>query len=73
MIPKIPGQSSTARPPAGILISQILDALDVEVELKAVEFAGPGLLGSAVVQDHLTLFIDPVSLLKAAGLMGGVA
>ncbi len=73
VIPKIPGQSSTARPPAGILISQILDALDVEVELKAVEFAGPGLLGSAVVQDHLTLFIDPVSLLKAAGLMGGVA
>jgi two-component system, chemotaxis family, sensor kinase CheA len=73
VIPKVPGQSSTTRPPAGILISQILDALDVEVELKAVEFAGPGLLGSAVVQDHLTLFLDPVSLLKAAGLMGGAA
>jgi two-component system chemotaxis sensor kinase CheA len=73
VIPKVPGQNSTARPPAGILISEILDALDVEVELKKVEFDGPGLLGSAVVQDHLTLFLDPVSLLKAAGLMGGDA
>ena len=73
VIPKIPGQSSTTRPPAGILISEILDALDVEVELKPVEFQGPGLLGSAVVQGHLTLFLDPVELLKAAGLMGGDA
>ncbi len=73
VIPKIPGQSSTVRPSAGILISEILDALDVEVELKAVAFKGPGLLGSAVVQGHLTLFIDPVSLLKAAGLLGGDA
>jgi two-component system chemotaxis sensor kinase CheA len=73
VIPKVPGQNSTARPPAGILISEILDALDVEVELKAVEFKGPGLLGSAVVQDHLTLFLDPVELLRAAGLMGGKA
>lgn len=73
VIPKIPGQDSTARPPAGILISEILDALDVEVELKKVEFDGPGLLGSAVVQGHLTLFLDPVNLLRAAGLMGGDA
>ncbi len=73
VIPKIPGQNSTARPPAGILISEILDALDVEVELKKVEVRGPGLLGSAVVQDHLTLFLDPVDLLRAAGLMGGDA
>ncbi len=73
VIPKIPGQDSTARPPAGILISEILDALDVEVELKKVEVRGPGLLGSAVVQDHLTLFLDPVDLLRAAGLMGGDA
>jgi len=71
VIPKIPGQSSTTKPPAGILISEILDALDVEVELKQVEFTGPGLLGSAVVQEHLTLFLNPVALLKAAGLDGG--
>jgi hypothetical protein len=36
-----------------------------------VEFTGPGLLGSAVVQGHLTLFLDPVDLLRAAGLDGG--
>jgi two-component system chemotaxis sensor kinase CheA len=73
VIPKIPGQNSTTRPSGGILISEILDALDVEVELKPVAFSGPGLLGSAVVQEHLTLFLDPVALLKAAGLMGDVA
>ncbi len=73
VIPKVPGQDSTARPPAGILISEILDALDVEVELKPVEFKGPGLLGSAVVQDHLTLFLDPIDLLRSAGLAGGAA
>lgn len=73
VIPKVPGQDATARPPAGILISEILDALDVEVELKKVEFKGPGLLGSAVVQDHLTLFLDPIDLLRSAGLVGGAA
>jgi two-component system chemotaxis sensor kinase CheA len=71
IIPKLQSQGDRGHPPAGILISSILDALDVEVELKPVAFKGPGLLGSAVVQDHLTLFLDPVPLVHAAGLVGG--
>lgn len=66
VIPRAPGSSAGQRPPAGILISAILDALDVEVELKAVDFQAPGLLGSAVVGDHLTLFLDPMALAGAA-------
>ncbi|MBI4913461.1 MAG: chemotaxis protein CheA [Acidobacteria bacterium] len=68
IIPKVLGSESP--PPAGILISTILDAVDVEVDLKPVEIKGPGLLGSAMVQDHLTLFLDPVAL---AGSAAGVA
>lgn len=65
VLPKVPGAPPGARPPAGILISSILDALDVEVELKPLSFDGPGLLGSAVVSDHLTVFLDPVALVQA--------
>jgi two-component system chemotaxis sensor kinase CheA len=68
IIPKAAGGAS--HPPAGILISAILDAVDVEVDLKPVEIKGPGLLGSAMVQEHLTLFLDPVAL---AGAAAGVA
>mgnify|MGYP003612644756 FL=1 len=67
VIPKVPG----GPPPAGILITAILDALDVEVELKPMAFEGPGLLGSAMVGGHLTLFLDPVALVQEAGLAEG--
>jgi two-component system chemotaxis sensor kinase CheA len=66
IIPKLSVEDGRQHPPVGILISSILDALDVEVELKTVEFEGPGLLGSAMVQDHLTLFLDPVPLVQAS-------
>jgi two-component system chemotaxis sensor kinase CheA len=73
VIPKLIPQDSQGHPLAGILISSILDALDVEVELKPVAFKGPGLLGSAVVQEHLTLFLDPVPLVREAGLLAAEA
>lgn len=53
------------RPPAGILISTILDALDVDVELKPIEVQGPGVEGSAMVNEHLTLFLDPQALVRS--------
>ncbi len=55
----------------GILISNIIDALDVEAELKPVEIQGPGLLGSAVLQGHMTIFLNPIDVVKAA--TGGAA
>lgn len=63
VIPKpIPGQSEV--PASGILIGAILDALDLEVELKPVDIRGVGLLGSAVVHEHLTLFLDPQAMVR---------
>ena len=64
------GKVALAR--AGIVISDIIDALDVEVELEAVKVQGPGILGSAILQHHLTLFLEPLDLLRAAGVMEGV-
>jgi len=50
----------------GILISDIIDAMDVEVELKPVAFKGPGLLGSAIIQGRMTIFLDPIAVAQAA-------
>ncbi len=63
VIPKaVPGQAEV--PPSGILIGAILDALDLDVELKPVDIRGAGLLGSAVVHEHLTLFLDPQAMVR---------
>jgi two-component system chemotaxis sensor kinase CheA len=70
IIPKSTG-SRTGHPPAGILISSILDAVDLETELKPSEIQGTGLLGSAMVNDHLTLFLDPDALVAAEVQRGG--
>jgi two-component system chemotaxis sensor kinase CheA len=56
----------SGRTSGGILIANIIDALDVEAELKPVEIHGPGLLGSAVLQGHMTLFLDPIQVALAA-------
>ena len=70
IIPKILRNGVPAKAPAGLLIASIIDALDVDVELKPVDIKGPGILGSAMVQDHLTLFLDPGELVNAAGVLG---
>jgi two-component system chemotaxis sensor kinase CheA len=73
VIPKVVENGAVTLAKAGIVISDIIDALDVEVELEPVEVKGPGVLGSAILQHNLTLFLEPLDLLKAAGLMGGAA
>jgi len=73
LIPKITRNGVVAKAPAGLLISSILDALDVDVELKPVDVKGAGILGSAMVQDHLTLFLDPGEIMRASGTLGGNA
>ena len=61
LIPRLGGDA-----PAGILITSILDALDVEVELKPVPIRGEGILGSALVHGQLTLFLDPAAVVRAS-------
>lgn len=73
VIPKVLEKGSVTQAKAGIVISDIIDALDVEVELEDVKVKGPGVLGSAILQHNLTLFLEPLELLKAAGLLQGGA
>jgi two-component system, chemotaxis family, sensor kinase CheA len=47
-----------AREPTGILISRIVDSESMAVELQAAPKKEPGILGTAVVRDRLTLFLD---------------
>jgi two-component system chemotaxis sensor kinase CheA len=68
VIPKVPDPAGAGRARAGIVISDIVDALDVDVELEPVKVQGPGILGGAMVQRHFTLFLEPLALLRAAGL-----
>ena len=72
VIPKVIERGAVTQAKAGIVISDIIDALDVEVELEPVKVKGPGILGSAILQHNLTLFLEPLELLRAEGLLSGV-
>jgi two-component system chemotaxis sensor kinase CheA len=72
VIPKVLERGAVTQAKAGIVISDIIDALDVEVELEPVKVKGPGILGSAILQHNLTLFLEPLELLRAEGLLSGV-
>jgi len=53
---------------AGIVASRIVDTLDSDAQPDGGQISAPGLLGSAVVRDRLTLFLDTDRLLEAAGV-----
>jgi two-component system, chemotaxis family, sensor kinase CheA len=73
LIPKVVEEDGTvAEAAAGIMVSNIIDAIDVEVTMQECSLVGPGLLGSAIVQGKLTVFLDPTELLEAAGLTGSL-
>ena len=50
-------------------MSNIVDAMDVQVHLEQTGVKGPGLEGSAIVNNKLTLFLDPVRLLNESGIL----
>jgi two-component system chemotaxis sensor kinase CheA len=72
VIPKVLEHGVVTQAVAGIVISDIIDALDVEVELEPVKVQGAGILGAAILQHHFTLFLEPLELLRAGGLLSGV-
>ncbi|MEX2205960.1 MAG: chemotaxis protein CheA [Myxococcota bacterium] len=53
---------------AGIVAARIVDTLESDAEPDASQLHAPGLLGSAIVEDRLTLFLDTGALLEAAGI-----
>jgi two-component system chemotaxis sensor kinase CheA len=50
----------------GIMVSNIIDAVDVEIDLQESVISGPGLEGAALIHDKLTLLVDPEKLVETA-------
>ena len=50
--------------PVGIAISGIQDTIEVNVDIKHDKITPPGLLGTAFVNEHLTMFLNTVELLE---------
>ncbi|MEI7892973.1 MAG: chemotaxis protein CheW, partial [Myxococcales bacterium] len=73
IIPKVVRDGRGISAGAGLVISNIVDALDVEVDLGPSAVRGPGVLGSSFLQGHVTLFLEPLELLRAAGVIGVAA
>lgn len=55
-----------ASKPFGILISSIEDSLDCNVELNTESYMEPGLLGTSLINDKMTLFLDTYELIELA-------
>jgi two-component system chemotaxis sensor kinase CheA len=62
LIPRLEGLD------AGIVAARIVDTLESDAQPDPNQLAAPGLLGSAIVEDRLTLFLDTAKLLLAAGI-----
>ncbi len=52
--------------PVGILISNVVDVLETEVNLSTDSYMEDGLMGTAVIEDKMTLFIDIYRLVEKA-------
>ncbi len=63
VIPKHRDASGAVEARAGIVASRIVDAMDVDITMQKANLTGPGVQGSAIVDEHLTLFFDPVELI----------
>ncbi len=52
--------------PMGILVSACEDVIQARVNVDAENIKGPGVLGSAVIEDQLVIFVDIYSLFEVA-------
>jgi two-component system chemotaxis sensor kinase CheA len=62
LIPRLEGLE------AGIVATRVVDTLESDAQPDATLLHAPGLLGSAIVEDRLTLFLDTGPLFEAAGI-----
>ena len=68
LIPKCAGDDTKKQAQAGIIVTNIIDALDVDVELQPPLVQGPGMIGSAIIHEKLTSFLNPQEILYSAGI-----
>lgn len=62
LIPRLEGLE------AGIVASRIVDTLESDAQPERSQIQAPGIAGSAIVEERLTMFVDAAALLEAAGI-----
>jgi two-component system chemotaxis sensor kinase CheA len=55
-----------ARQSFGVLVSQLLDTIETSVELNTESYSEDGIMGTAIIKDKMTLFLDIDSLIRKA-------
>ncbi len=50
----------------GILVSELIDIMDVELKIDEMTFRQPGILGSAIIMDQITMMVDPFGMISTA-------
>jgi two-component system, chemotaxis family, sensor kinase CheA len=68
IIPKV--ATHTDQNLVGLVVTDIVDTLEVSVKLQSTFGDNPGVMGSALVNNHMTIFIDANPLLRHAGFIG---
>lgn len=70
LIPK--GVSGDPKEPeAGILVHNIIDAVDVEADVQASSIKGPGVEGTIIVDKNMVIYLDPEKVIQAHLDAGG--
>lgn len=52
--------------PLGIIATEVIDAVESTAQLDEDGVTGKGMLGSAIIEDHLTIFVDVYSIFEEA-------
>jgi len=50
----------------GLVVSRIVDVIDIDLKIDDETFRQPGIMGSAIIEDHITLFLDPYEIVSVS-------
>ncbi|MBI1317511.1 MAG: hypothetical protein GC168_00995 [Candidatus Hydrogenedens sp.] len=64
----VPKPAAGAAPEGGVLVSEIVDAIEMKGECEPSRIAGPGVLGSTVYEGEMVTLLDPAALVSNAVL-----
>ncbi len=50
----------------GLVVSRIVDVVDIDLKIDEETFRQPGIMGSAIIEDQITLFLDPYEIVSVS-------
>ena len=71
IIPRTARKGMAAEARGGILATHIVDSLDAVFTVEPAPETRAGLLGTVIIDDRLTTFLEPAQLLESAGIAWG--